>query len=256
MLKHEQKGVNTKVLITSSLLIAISIILTRVLGIMVPIAGVSGLRISFGMIPIYMASFLFGPLMGGLVGMISDLIGFILNPMGGAYFPGFTLSAILIGVVPSLVQKVVKRFNLDKKIFAFNTSVIVIFTLIAYHAYLVKNGISFNNYFASFGESRHLLVSILVVVLLIVFNILFPMIISKRSRNVIERGYSINVIYLSVVICTVFVTVILNALWLSILFSKGYILFLPSRLILGCIKIPLDTLILYTLLNLVKLERR
>ncbi|MCT4597025.1 MAG: folate family ECF transporter S component [Vallitalea sp.] len=252
MLERKHKGINTKVLIVSGLLIAISIILTRVFGIMVPVAGVSALRISFGMIPVYIASFLFGPLMGGLVGMISDLIGFMLNPMGGAYFPGFTLSAILIGIIPGLLMKLVKRFNLGRKLYAFNTTVIVLLTLAAYYAYLVKNDINFNNYFESLRESRHLLVSILVVILLIVFNILFPKYINKKSRNVVERGYSINVIYLSVVLCTVFVTVILNALWLSILFNKGYILFLPSRLILGCIKIPLDTLILYTLLNLTK----
>lgn len=255
MEKYHDNSINTKMLVSSSLLIAISIILSRVMGIMVPIAGVSALRISFGMIPIYVASFLFGPLMGGLVGMISDVIGFMINPIGGAFFPGFTISAILIGVIPGSVHKIVKKNNIEKKIFTFNTAVIFLLTLSAYYVYLVKNGINFRNYFASFAESRHLLVSVLVIGVLIVFNVLFPAIISKRSKNVEERGYSINVIYLSVVICIVFVTVILNSLWLSILFSKSYILFLPSRLMLGCIKIPLDTLILYTILNLTNFNR-
>ncbi|HEY3315364.1 MAG TPA: folate family ECF transporter S component [Bacillota bacterium] len=86
----------------AGLLIAASVVLTRFFGVMVPLAGVGALRLSFGDVPIIMASLFLGPVWGAAVGAASDLLGFALNPMGGPYFPGFTLTAVLVGVLPAL----------------------------------------------------------------------------------------------------------------------------------------------------------
>ena len=92
-------------LTSMSMLTALSIIATRLLGVQ------SGqfLRLSFGGIPIILAGVLFGPLPGAMVGTAADLIGFMLNPMGGAYFPGFTLTSALTGVIPPLVLKLTPK---------------------------------------------------------------------------------------------------------------------------------------------------
>ncbi|MCK9526540.1 MAG: folate family ECF transporter S component [Limnochordia bacterium] len=84
-------------------LTAVSIVLTRIFGIVVPVAGVGALRLSFGEIPVILAGVLFGPVGGGLTGLASDLIGYIINSHGGAFFPGFTLSAALTGVIPGWI---------------------------------------------------------------------------------------------------------------------------------------------------------
>lgn len=85
------------------LLTAISIVLTRIFGVVVPVAGVGALRLSFGEIPIILAGVLFGPAGGALTGLASDLIGYIINSHGGAFFPGFTLSAALTGFLPGWI---------------------------------------------------------------------------------------------------------------------------------------------------------
>ena len=95
----------TKNLITLALLSAISIILTRFFSVMLPIGGIMGLRISFGDIPIILAGILFGPIAGALVGAVSDVIGAVFLSAFG-YFPGFTLSAALVGAIPPLVLKI------------------------------------------------------------------------------------------------------------------------------------------------------
>ena len=92
-------------IIRAGLLVAASVILTRWLGVTVSLAGVGALRLAFGDIPIILAGLILGPLGGGLVGATGDLPGFALNPMGGAYFPGFTLTAALTGVLPALSIK-------------------------------------------------------------------------------------------------------------------------------------------------------
>mgnify|MGYP004448442197 CR=1 FL=1 len=87
---------DTKTLVTLSLLIAIQVVLSRFCSI-----AAWNVKIGFGFAPIAVAGILFGPLAGALVGGLSDFIGAILFPIG-AYFPGFTLTAVLTGGVYGL----------------------------------------------------------------------------------------------------------------------------------------------------------
>lgn len=97
------------------LLTAVSIVLTRVFGFVVPIGGVGALRLSFGEVPIILAGVLFGPGAGALTGLASDLIGYLINSHGGAFFPGFALSAAIAGLIPGLLlHKRRKNLNLGQ----------------------------------------------------------------------------------------------------------------------------------------------
>jgi len=97
----------TRKLARLSFLIALSIILTRFLSLRVAIGGVEGIRIGFGALPIIFAGIAFGPLAGGMVGAVSDLVGYFINPMG-AYMPHFTLTAFLTGFIPAIVMYVIR----------------------------------------------------------------------------------------------------------------------------------------------------
>ena len=84
---------DVKKLIQISLLIAIEVILTRFCSIQTPIV-----RIGFGFLPIAIIAMMYGPLSAGIAYTIGDLLGVALFP-SGAFFPGFTLTAFLTGVV-------------------------------------------------------------------------------------------------------------------------------------------------------------
>ena len=56
------------------------------------------LRITFTFIPIAVAGWLFGPVPAMLVGAVGDIIGALLFPQG-PYFPGFTISTMLSGLI-------------------------------------------------------------------------------------------------------------------------------------------------------------
>lgn len=56
------------------------------------------LKIGFSFIPIVVAAIFYGPVTGGLVAAIGDIMSAFLFPVG-AYFPGFTLTAFLTGIV-------------------------------------------------------------------------------------------------------------------------------------------------------------
>ncbi|KEI01054.1 folate family ECF transporter S component [Clostridium botulinum] len=81
------------VMVYMAFMVTLEIICTRFLAIETPI-----IRIGFGFIPVAMAGMMFGPLLAGIVGVVSDILGMIIFPKG-AYFPGFTLSAFVGAVI-------------------------------------------------------------------------------------------------------------------------------------------------------------
>jgi riboflavin transporter len=88
-----------RMLVLMALFIAMAVIFRRILTIHFPI-GI----ISFAGFPIILAGLLFGPAAGGLVGALSDLLGYPLFP-AGPYSPFFTLTAALTGIIPALLLK-------------------------------------------------------------------------------------------------------------------------------------------------------
>lgn len=95
---HMKRPISIKSLVTASLLIALSVILSRFLSIQLG----QTVRIGFGKLPIILAGVFLGPWWGLAVGGLSDFMGFFVNPMGGAFIPGITLSAALCGFLPGL----------------------------------------------------------------------------------------------------------------------------------------------------------
>ena len=85
--------ISTKKLTVMALLIALEIILSRFLSL-----SAWNTKIGFSFVPIVIAAILLGPVYAGIVGALADFVGAILFPIG-AYFPGFTLTAFLMGAV-------------------------------------------------------------------------------------------------------------------------------------------------------------
>ena len=80
----------------SAMLLAISVILGL---FKIPLSQVSEIRLQF--LPVAMDGMLFGPLYGGIVGALSDILSYIVRPTG-PFFPGFTISAAVQGVIYGL----------------------------------------------------------------------------------------------------------------------------------------------------------
>jgi ECF transporter S component (folate family) len=83
----------TKKMVTVALLIALNVLLTRFCAI-----NTLYVKIGLGFVPIAVCAILYGPVWAGVAGGMADFLGAILFPIG-AYFPGFTFSAALTGIV-------------------------------------------------------------------------------------------------------------------------------------------------------------
>ena len=96
-----------KILIIASL-IAANVVLSRFLSIRTPI-----ITIGFGFIPLVLAGIILGYKEAMLIGIIADIIGGLLFPVG-PFFIGYTISNGLTGLVYGLLLYT-KDFKLDKK---------------------------------------------------------------------------------------------------------------------------------------------
>ncbi len=84
---------NTRKLTLSALLLAVDVLLTRVLAFNTPL-----MKIGLGFAAVAVCARLYGAPWAALVAALGDILGSILFPTG-AYFPGFTLTAALTGLI-------------------------------------------------------------------------------------------------------------------------------------------------------------
>jgi len=85
----------------AGLLAALGVVLKSFLGIPLTMFGGLVKNISLAPVPVIFGGILFGPVAGGLIGVVVDVAGYFLKPWGG-YIPLFTLTMALYGVIPAL----------------------------------------------------------------------------------------------------------------------------------------------------------
>ena len=144
--------------------------LAMVLNMVASISVGPYVRIGFSGLPNQVVAYLFGPAVGGIFGAALDVIKYLIKP-DGAFFPGFTVSAALGGMI--------------------------------YGALLYKKKVSLPRVFAA-----QLLVKVLV-------------------------------------------NILLNTLWLNMLYGKGFMALLPARVVSNAVMLPIDTAIMYVMLQAV-----
>lgn len=87
------KKITTEQIVVMAFMIALEIVLSKVVSI-----NLAFLRVGFGFLPIAVLAILYGPICAGICYGIGDLIGAFIFPTG-AFFPGFTVTAILTGIL-------------------------------------------------------------------------------------------------------------------------------------------------------------
>ena len=245
--------VATASLVKAALLAAISIVLTRVFSIMIPLGGMPALRIGFGTLPIMISGMLFGPLIGALTGVVADLIGVMLNPMGGTFFPGFTLSAAMNGLIAGLLFHTFKIHKKKTNYTMANAIVILMFLLIILGILLTSGVIIFVNGKAQIAEPFAMFV-VLVAYLLSIAFMLIP-VISPKRLNLKDAVYGFDKIAFAVTVDYLIVSLVMNTEWLSMMYGKGVLVFLPGRIVAAIAIIPIYTFALFTLSRVMKFEQ-
>ena len=192
----------------------------------------------------------FGPLAGGISGLVADLVGATVFPQG-AFFPGFTISSMLWGIIPGVFYSIIKGKNLKLNYNYVNSIVILGISLGVVKVLLVTEVLSTKNGKFYLYDKLLSLVIIAIFVAVILAFIITPIFVSRKVQKS-NSIYSIDKIAFIVSISYIIIALGLNTYWLSIMFNKGFLAFLPGRVLSGIIVIPINSMIIYTLCKYLK----
>lgn len=229
-----ESSLKVKTIVSIALLVALSIILTRFFSISMPT-----LRIGFGEIPIMLAGMFFGPIAGAITGSLADFIGFMINPLGPSYFPGFTISAALRGALFGWIFLYVRNKNSKLNFNIVNIIAVIILATGIIFSLNNSSDLNFNNWSLS--------IRFIFIIMVVCFSIL-PILITKYYKNIKEDPiYSLDKILFSVTLTYIIISLGMNTYWISLLYGKAFLIMLPSRIITGLVIIPIHSMIIYVL---------
>jgi len=241
-IKREKKF-STEKLVRVGLLTALSLVLKIVLEVYVPLAGIPSLRINFTSVPIMISGIICGPFAGFATGALSDILGFAIKP-AGPYFPGFTLSSALTGFIPGLIYKYLRK---DRNFNVINTIFILLISL-GFAGILFTRGIMF------FGDGKLLyngqrlsFVYPAIFFVLVAAYIYLPIKVSTRVS-----GIKMDKIIFTVSVTQLICSMILNTYFISVLYGKGFLAFMPGRVLSNYIMIPMYSLLIAVLVKSMK----
>lgn len=87
---------STKTIVLASVFIALYVALSSIF-IQIPLPlGLGNQRVYFTFMVVSLGALIYGPIMGMAVGVVSDLLAFLIHP-SGAFFIGYTITALVVG---------------------------------------------------------------------------------------------------------------------------------------------------------------
>ncbi len=245
------KNVKLRNIIFAGLLVAIGIILSSLLSISYP-PNSTIIRFGIGYLPLILISIILGPKIGLSAAIIQDILGYfvyiwIFGAPAGPFYLGFTLNAILYGVLPGLI------YNLKLKD-------IKIFNYINFGFLLFFMGLGIWGFFnisniIEIIESRlseDMSFSPIVVYLMLFVGELGVMgtlwfVFKKRK----EDDYSHRIIF-SVILLQFMIALVLTPLWVSNLYAIPFWPQLPLRIIKTPIEIFIYSILLIRIVKVMK----
>ncbi|HHZ00032.1 MAG TPA: folate family ECF transporter S component [Tissierellia bacterium] len=229
-------------LVRAGLFISMSLVLKVMFEVYIPLAGIPALRINFANLPLMLSGMVLGPLAGFLTGAAADIINFIVKP-GGPFFPGFTLASGLCGFIPGIIFKHLKKdmnYNLLNTVFISLLSVGFVLVFIQNGLLTFDKGIIYD------GKPLNPLYAAGFFVLVAIY-LVTPIMISSGSRDL-----SMNKIVFAVSVTQLITSIILNTYFLYVLYGIGIMITLPARILTNFFMIPLYSIIIGAVLNVLK----
>ena len=229
-------------LVRAGLFISMSLVLKVMFEVYIPLAGIPALRINFANLPLMLSGMVLGPLAGFLTGAAADIINFIVKP-GGPFFPGFTLASGLCGFIPGIFFKHLKKdmnYNLLNTVFISLLSVGFVLVFIQNGLLTFDKGIIYD------GKPLNPLYAAGFFVLVAIY-LVTPIMISSGSRDL-----SMNKIVFAVSVTQLITSIILNTYFLYVLYGIGIMITLPARILTNFFMIPLYSIIIGAVLNVLK----
>ncbi len=127
-------------MVLSALFLATALVVKTFGSLNIPIFGAGGMRVGLTGVFTAFPAFLFGPIYGGVVSGLSDLIGYIIKPEG-AYIPWLTVMAFVGGLVKGALWKYVIKSSKAFRIASASLLLVCAIVGGAFHVALIGDGV-------------------------------------------------------------------------------------------------------------------
>ena len=164
------KNSTTKKIAICALLLAADVLLTRILAL-----NTAVMKIGLGFLAVALCAALYGPKWAAVVAALADFVGSILFPTG-AYFPGFTVTAAITGIIFGLCFYR-KKITWKRAILAAALNVI----FVSYLANTAMISYLGGTPYAELLKIRAVQLAIMFPVQSVVLGLIFPAILKKIS---------------------------------------------------------------------------
>lgn len=230
----------------SAVLTALAIVLDQFLVISVPPSSFPLMQFSLGIIPIFFIAYYCGIFYSTISAVLADLLGYFLVGIAKGYpfHAGFTLNALIAGLVFSLVLLFKNKLNNKKgtTLVCLLISGLSLLSTLIFTIYFLENiGLDVAIYSTSFNLSYAMLLTIDVLNILLTIGLVLYIIVSKNNES--------NSIFLSYIIYHYIVTLCLTPLWVISYLDVPYLLLWVTRLI----AVPIYIFVYSLLTNLILL---
>ncbi len=248
-----QQTKQTKKIVFTALLIALTVALRYALSIMLPFAGAGGMRISPSIFFTKMPAVIFGPLYGAISSGLIDIICLIVKPEG-SFIPYLTLTAILGGFLCGFLWKKADKINGEhfKTVFGIIFSIVGIIGIVNSVFVTFFPNSAYTVLMYSMGEKRFWFISVgLICAAVLGFIVLITsFFVSKKSDgNMFIK--LLTVLFITNIIVTTLNTFVLR-IYIPALNNIAFFVFYIPRLIEEIIATILQSYIMVYFLRLLK----
>lgn len=223
-----------------AIFVALNFILSR-LAIYIPLFGSNSFRLSLTAVPIIISSFILGPIYGGIVGGLGDLIGALLFP-AGPYFFGFTFDSILLGVFPGLIFLLNKKKKSISTIIVALLSFLIIAVIISY--VIINDTLTVSKQTIDLKLWLKILLPI-IYIFLFSLSLFIPLLIKKGGDNIM-------VVTASLLANEFIVSGLIASAWKNMLYGIDYFVGFATNMFLLLINLPIKVIIISCLYPVIK----
>ena len=235
-------------LTTATMLTTVGVILGN-FSIILPVFSIPALRLDIVAIPIILSGLILGKWYGMGVGIIIDIINFLLYGQG-AYHVGFTINNALIGLfsgmIPLFFQQ--KNFPFVKKTLIITSTLLILITIgILYSLDRLSLG---GETVALTLEVRIAIISLIIVMSLLTIGFMYLTL--RDYKYELKDMYTVSIM---IILIEFFVVILLTPLWIQDLFGQPYIIGFLARIIRGSLLIPFKIIIVLAIINVIKKQQ-
>ena len=217
----------------TAIMTAICIVLNELVTIDIPPTSTPLMRLSLGIIPIFLTAYYAGIFYAALEGVLADILGFFIFSLGKfSFFPGFTFNALLSGLIIGFFVLIRKWMSTKKGLITLiitDTFFAIVSCAVFSYMYIFKGVIE--------GSSIPLLIVLVGLSLLINMIIIAYAIVTREKEDS-------NAIIIAFIVYQYVVSLCLTPLWNNMLAGTMYF----YQWVIRMVTVPLQIMI-YVLIS-------